>query len=57
VPEITVAIHSFLNAGFLSAVQVELLFIVGGLHPVTKAAWSLSFRNFVPKREFTGYCW
>ena len=28
VPEITVAIHSFLNAGFLSAVQVELLFMI-----------------------------
>jgi hypothetical protein len=46
VPEITVAIHSFLNAGFLSAVQVELLFMIGGLHPVTKAARSPSFRKF-----------
>jgi hypothetical protein len=28
VPEITVAIQSFLNAGFLRAVQVELLFMI-----------------------------
>jgi hypothetical protein len=28
VPEITVAIHSFLKAGFRSAVQVELLFMI-----------------------------
>jgi hypothetical protein len=36
VPEITVAIHSFLKAGFLSAVQVELLFMIGGLHPLQR---------------------
>ena len=57
VPEITVAIQRFLNAGFLSAIQVELLFMIWGLHPVTKATWSPSFRNFVPKRDFTRYCW
>jgi hypothetical protein len=45
VPEITVAIQSFLNAGFLSAVQVELLFMIGGLHPVTEAARFQGFRN------------
>ena len=49
VPEITVAIQSFLKAGFRSAVQVELLFMIGGLHLVTKAARSPSFRNFVPE--------
>jgi hypothetical protein len=53
VPEITVAIQSFLKAGFPSAVQVELLFMIGGLHLVTKAARSWSFRNFVPKRDLT----
>src|SRR5262249_9941394 len=46
VPEITVAIQSLLNTGFLSAVQVELWFMIGCLHPVTKAARSLSFRKF-----------
>ena len=46
VPEITVAIQSFLNTGFLGAVQVELSFMIGGLHPVTKAARSPSFRKF-----------
>ena len=40
VPEITVAIQSFLNTGFLSAVQVELSFMIGCLHLVTKAARS-----------------
>jgi hypothetical protein len=49
VPEITVAIQSFLNAGFRNAVQVELLFMIGGLHLVTKTAGSPSFRIFVPK--------
>jgi hypothetical protein len=53
VPEITVAIQSFLNAGFLSAVQVELLFMIAGPQPVTKAVRSPSFRNFVPKRDLT----
>src|SRR5438105_2850910 len=47
VPEITVAIQSFLNAGFCSAIQVELLFMIGCLHPVTKATRSPSFRIFV----------
>jgi len=52
VPEITVAIQSFLKVGFLSAVhQLELLFMVGGLQPVTRAVRSPSFRNFVPKRD------
>ena len=53
VPEITVAIQSFLNAGFLRAVQMELLFMFRGVHPVTKAVRSPSFRNFVPKHDFT----
>jgi hypothetical protein len=48
VPEITVAIQSFLKAGFLSAVQLELLFMVEGLQPVTKETGAPSFRNFVP---------
>jgi hypothetical protein len=26
--------------------------MIGGLHPVTKAVRSPSFRNFVPKRDF-----
>jgi Type IV secretory system Conjugative DNA transfer len=38
VPEISVAIQSLLKAGFLSAVQLELLFMIGSLQPVTKAA-------------------
>jgi hypothetical protein len=46
VPEITVAIQSLLNTGFLSAVQLELSFMIGYLHPVTKAARSPSFRKF-----------
>jgi hypothetical protein len=57
VPEITVAIQSFPNAGFLSAVQVELLFMIVDLHPVTKAARFQSFRNSVPKHALTRYCW
>ena len=56
VPEITVAIQSFLKVGFLSAVQVELLFIIGGLHPLTNATGSASFRNFVPECDFSRYC-
>jgi RNA polymerase sigma factor (sigma-70 family) len=31
--------------------------MIGGLHSVTKAARSPSFRNFVPKRAFSGYYW
>jgi hypothetical protein len=34
VPETTVAIQSFLNAGFRSAAQVEVLLMLGGFHPV-----------------------
>src|ERR1700756_1700722 len=49
VPEMTVAIQSLLKAGFLSAVQVELLFMIGRVQPVTKTARSPSFRNFVRK--------
>jgi hypothetical protein len=58
VPEITAAIQSFLNAGFFSAAQVEYIFIIGdeALHPVTKAAALRSFRNFVPKHDFSSYC-
>ena len=47
VPEMTVTIQSFLKTGFLRAVQVELLFMIRGVHPVTKAVRSPSFRNFV----------
>ena len=57
VPEITAAIQSFLNAGFRSAIQVEFVVMIGGLHPVTKAARFQSFRNFVPKHAFGRYCW
>ena len=56
VPEITAATQSFLNAGFLSAAQVEFIFMDEGLHPVTKAAGFRSFRNSVPKDAFTRYC-
>jgi hypothetical protein len=28
------------------AIQVGLLFMIGGLHPVTKATWPPSFRKF-----------
>ena len=56
VPEITAAIQSFLNAGFRIAAQVEFIVMIGGRHPVTKAARFQSFRKFVPKRDFTGYC-
>jgi len=37
------AIQSFLNTGFRSAVQAELWFMIGGLYPVTKAARSSEF--------------
>src|SRR5262245_51057953 len=47
VPEITVAIQSFLNTGFLNAVQVELSFIIGCLHLVTKAARSPEFQEIL----------
>jgi hypothetical protein len=49
----TVAIQSFLKIGFLSAVQLELLFMIGGVHPVTKAIRFQSFRNFVPNGDLT----
>jgi hypothetical protein len=52
------AIQSSLNAGFRSAAQLEFVVIIGdeALHPVTKAAWFQSFRNFIPKHAFTRYC-
>ena len=53
----TAAIQSFLNAGFRSAAQVEFLVMIGGPHPVAKAARFQSFRNFVPKHAFARYCW
>jgi hypothetical protein len=40
-----VAIQSFLKAGFLSAVQLELLFIIGRLQPVTNEIGAPSFTN------------
>jgi hypothetical protein len=48
VPEITVASQSFLKTGFLRAVQVELLVIIGDerLHPVTNGFASPGFRTF-----------
>ena len=48
VPEITVAIQSFLNAGFRSAAQVEFVVMIGdvALHPVTKAAGAAEFQEF-----------
>ena len=45
VPEITVAIQSLLNTGFLSAVQVPLSFMIGYLHPVTKATRVSEFQE------------
>jgi hypothetical protein len=53
VPEISVAIRSLLKAGFLSAVQLEPLFMIGSLQPVTKAVGFQSFRNFVSKHVST----
>jgi hypothetical protein len=47
---------SFLSAGFRSTAQVEFVVMIGGLHPVTKAARFQSFRNFVPKHAFARYC-
>jgi hypothetical protein len=47
VPEMTVAIQSLLKAGFLNAVQVELLFMIRRVPPGTKAVRFLSFRNSV----------
>jgi hypothetical protein len=48
IPEITVASQSFLKTGFLSAVQVEPLVIIGDerLHLFTKGIGSPSFRTF-----------
>ena len=46
VPEITVAIQRFLNAGFRSAVQVELLFIIGAF---------IRYRE-IPVSEFQNFC-
>ena len=59
VPEITVAIQSFLNARFRSAIQVEFVVMIEdeGLHPVTKASRVQSFRNLIPKHVFARYCW
>jgi hypothetical protein len=48
VPEITVASQNFLKAGFLSAIQVELLFMIRGLHPVTNKG--------SPVSEFEKFC-
>ena len=36
-----------------SAGQLELLFMIGSLQPVTKAVRSSSFRNFVSKHALT----
>ena len=36
-----------------SAGQLELLFMIGSIQPVTKAVRSPSFRNFVPKHALT----
>ena len=47
------AIQSLLKAGFLSAVQLELLFTIGSLQPVTNAVGFQGFRNFVPKHVST----
>jgi len=48
-----VAIQSLLKAGFLGAVQLELLFMIGSLQPVTNAMGFQGFRNFVPKHVST----
>src|ERR1700756_3735783 len=50
VPEMTVAIQSLLKAGFLNAVQVELLFMIRRVPPGTKAVRSASFRNLFVNR-------
>ena len=54
-PEITAAIQSFLNAGFRSAPEAELVVMIEGFNPTTKAARFQSFRNFVPKDVFARY--
>jgi hypothetical protein len=46
---ITVTVQSLLKARFRSAVQNEVLFMIGRVQPVTKAALSPSFRDFVRK--------
>jgi hypothetical protein len=46
----TVAIQSFLKIGFLSAVQLELSFMIEGVHPVTKAIVFQSFREICSER-------
>jgi hypothetical protein len=37
---------------------VEFVVMIGdiALHPATKAPTLRSFRNFIPKQAFTGYC-
>jgi hypothetical protein len=49
----TVAIESFLKAWVPRVVQAELLFIIGGVQPVTKAVRLPSFRNFVPEHALS----
>jgi hypothetical protein len=47
VPEITVAIHSFLNTGFLSAVQLELSFMIGLPSPRYKGSPISEFQEIL----------
>jgi len=54
VPEITVAIQSFLKAGFLSAVQVELSFMA--FISLQRQPDLRVSGNFVPKHAFARYC-
>jgi hypothetical protein len=56
VPEITVAIQSFLNTGFLSAVQVELSFMIGAFISLQRQPGLRVSGNFVPKHAFARYC-
>ena len=55
--ESAVAIQSFLKAGFLSAVQVELLFNDRVSSSRYKGSPVQEFQKFVPKRDWTRYCW
>jgi hypothetical protein len=49
----TVAIQSFLKIGFLSAVQLELSFMIGGCSSRYKGNPVPEFQEFVPNADLT----
>jgi hypothetical protein len=53
IPEITVAIQSFLKARFLNAVHLKRFFMIRGLNSLQRQSCLASFRNFVPKQALT----